>query len=415
MRIRSHFKILCAGFAILSFLTLCVGAGSPTRVVAVGDVHGAYQEFETILLRMGLISQDHRWAGGTATLVQLGDILDRGPRVRECMDLLMQLEGQADKQRGKVIALLGNHETMNIMGDLRYVPAEGYRSFATDGSEEVRTREYANYLKFLAAHKEHSHSQPGSADDASIRRKWMEEHPPGFFEYRDAIGPRGEYGRWLRKHSAVVRIGDGLFVHGGLNPRLPFKNINELDAKIRSEITNFDTLWQSLSEKKVIWKYMKLDEATRHMIEELNWIRARGRTEDPDSVQQMQGLLGFQSWMAVSPDGPLWYRGLALEPEEKLAGDFTAMLVRLKADYIVAGHTVESKGDIVARFDKHVFLIDTGMLKEAYRGKASALEIENGRISAYHGDGEPRILVAPAGGTAGSSPAQEPGYGAGQR
>ncbi len=415
MKIQSAFKVLCTGFVLFSLLALSAAGDNPARVVAIGDVHGAYTEFVSILLRMGLIDQNQRWAGGKAILVQVGDVLDRGPRVRECLDLLMQLEGQAEKQRGKVVALLGNHETMNIMGDLRYVSGDGYRSFATDGSEEVRAREYANYLKFLAAHKEHSHAYPGSADDASIRQKWMGEHPAGFFEYRDAIGPRGQYGRWFRKHSAIARIGDGLFVHGGLNPRLPFKNINELDAKIRSEIATFDSLWQSLSEKRVIWKYMKLEEATRHMIEELNWVRARGRTEDPESVQQMQELLGYQSWMSVSPDGPLWYRGLALQPEESLAGDFTAMLARLKAGYIVAGHTVESKGDIVARFDKHVFLIDTGMLKEAYGGKASALEIENGRITAYHGDGEPRILVTAEGGRAGSSPAQEPEYRAGQQ
>jgi hypothetical protein len=228
----------------------------------------------------------------------------------------------------------------------------------------------------------------------------MDERPPGFFEYRDAFGSRGKYGRWVRQHRALAQVGDGLFVHGGLNPTLAFRSAAELDAQVRSELANFDSIWQSLSDKKVIWRYMKWEEALLQVVEELKWIKTLGYVEDLEAAQQMQSLLGYQEWKAVSENGPLWYRGLAQEPEDKLMGPLTEMLTRLKARYVVSGHTTQSVFDIQPRFDNRVFLIDTGMLKEAYQGRASALEIQNGQFTAYYADGEPKILGSPAGGGA---------------
>jgi aminoglycoside/choline kinase family phosphotransferase len=88
----------------------------------------------------------------------------------------------------------------------------------------------------------------------------------------------------------------------------------------------------------------------------------------------------------------------ALEPEEKRKALLEALLERLKVQYLVAGHMVRPKFDLVPRFDNHVFLIDTGMLKEVYGGRASALEFRDGTVTAYYTDGEPQVLVAPGGG-----------------
>ncbi len=92
----------------------------------------------------------------------------------------------------------------------------------------------------------------------------------------------------------------------------------------------------------------------------------------------------------------MWYRGLAQEPEEKLMKGVMAILARLRANFIVEGHTVLSKSDIIPRFENHVFLIDTGMNKQEYEGRPSALEIQDGKFTAYYGDGEPKVLTAPA-------------------
>ena len=398
MKMNPASRILAVYLVIVLLLNFALAATASQRVVAVGDVHGAYEELLTILQRTGLIDGNRQWKGGSAILVQTGDLVDRGPRIRECLDLIIDLERQAGKNRGKVIPLLGNHEAMNVMGDLRYVTAEIYRSFATAQSEKVRERAYRSYREFLAAHRGHSH--PEVADDDATRQRWMEEHPLGFFEYRDAFSPKGKYGRWVRQHRVVVQIGDGLFVHAGLSPMLQFRTVAELDTQARSELANFDSIWQSLSDKKVIWRYMKLEEALLQVVEELKWIKTLGYVEDLEAAQQMQSLLGYQEWKAVSENGPLWYRGLAQEPEDKLMGPLTELLTRLKARYVVSGHTTQSVFDIQPRFDNRVFLIDTGMLKEAYQGRASALEIQNGQFTAYYADGEPKILGSPAGGGA---------------
>jgi hypothetical protein len=76
------------------------------------------------------------------------------------------------------------------------------------------------------------------------------------------------------------------------------------------------------------------------------------------------------------------------------------MLERLQSRYIVVGHTVVSKTDVTIRFGDRVFLLDTGMLEEAFGGRATALEIRNGQFTAYHADGSSRILPVP--------PAREP-------
>ncbi len=404
-RLALKFLGICVASSLLTFTLM---GHAPTRVVAIADIHGAYTELVTMLQRTGLTDENRQWIGGTTTLVQTGDVMDRGAKTRDCLDLLMGLESQAAKAGGKLIPLLGNHEVMNMMSDLRYVTPAIYRSFGTDESEKVRDKEYADYLKFQSAHREHVHAAP-LPDSEAARNKWMEAHPPGYFEYVDALGPEGKYGRWIRKHHAITQIGEGLFVHGGLSPNLKFRSIAELDDQIRTEISGFDSIWRMLADRKVIWRYMTLTEALQSIGEELNWIQSRGRIEDPEAVQAMQKLLDYRSWLCVSSEGPMWYRGLAQDPEEKLMNGLMAMLARLKAKFIVEGHTVLSKSDIIPRFDNHVFLIDTGMNREVYEGRPSALEIENGKFTAYYIDGEPKVLTPPGEAKTAGSGRPEPG------
>ena len=71
------------------------------RVFCVADVHGDFADFVAILQKAGVINADHHWIAHDATLVQLGDILDRGPKPREAMDLLMSLEKEASASGGQ--------------------------------------------------------------------------------------------------------------------------------------------------------------------------------------------------------------------------------------------------------------------------------------------------------------------------
>ena len=95
---------------------------APGRVVAIGDVHGDFAAFLSTLQAAGLVDQraqsldDASWIGGDCTLVQTGDILDRGPDEAECMSLFRRLRAEAPGSGGQVIGLLGNHEVMNVLG-----------------------------------------------------------------------------------------------------------------------------------------------------------------------------------------------------------------------------------------------------------------------------------------------------------
>ena len=385
-----------ACWALCLALGLAVSSAAQTRVVAVGDVHGAYPEFVGILQRAGLINADRQWIDGSSVLVQTGDVPDRGARSRECLDLLMELERQAKKHQGRVVALLGNHEVMNILGDLRYVSPQEYQSFATERSEQVRQKAYQKYRKFLAA-RNRRRRLPAVPDDEASRRKWMQEHPLGFFEHRDAYGPKGLYGRWLRKHNVVAQVGDVIFLHGGLDPKHRFRSLKALNNKIRFELASFDLVWRSLSDMWIIWRYMRLEEALREVRDELEDIRSGAWTPDKDTLQKMQKLLGVPGWLVFVPDGPLWYRGYAQEPEETLQPEVEAMLERLKARYLVVGHTPTPSRRVTQRLGHRVFLIDTGMQRAHYQGRAAALEIRNGRFTAYYTNGEPQVLLAPGG------------------
>lgn len=171
------------------------------RVVAVGDVHGDAEALKEVLRLAGLLDAKDHWSGGKAHLVQTGDIPDRGEHTREAYELLMRLEKEALAAGGRVHALLGNHEVMNMLGDLRYVSPGEFASFADTAAAA---------------------DAPGS--------------PRGLEGHRAAYGPEGRYGRWLRSHPAVVRINDTLFVHGGVSPEVPGKTLAELNRWVRQDL-----------------------------------------------------------------------------------------------------------------------------------------------------------------------------------
>lgn len=392
-----YFRRVLAAIALLAAMA---SAEAPARVVAVGDVHGAYAEFVSILQRTGIIDNSLNWKGGRTTFVQTGDVLDRGPESRQALDLLMKLEGQAAQQDGKVVALLGNHEVMDMVGDLRYVSPGEYQAFATNQSAQVRDQAFQDYQKFVSKHG-------ANVSGAPDRDKWMAEHPLGFFELRDAYGPEGAYGRWFRKHDAVAQIGDTIFLHGGLDPDLHYKSVAEINKRIHTELSTYDSLWKALSDGKVIWPYMTLEEAIRQLQGELSASESGAATVAPNVQAAMAQLLReLPHWTIISPQGPLWYRGLAQDPEAGLKGKLGQMLGKLKAGHIVMGHTVVSRQAITPRFDDHVFLIDTGMLTSYFHGRASALEIHDNRFTAIYADGTEQVLLGSQNGQAVRTPGQ---------
>ena len=102
----------------------------PVRVVTFGDVHGDAGAARGALKLAGVLDDSDAWIGGTTTVVQVGDQLDRGDDEREILDLFEDLQVQAAEAGGALYPLLGNHEVMNVELDLRYVTDGGFADFA---------------------------------------------------------------------------------------------------------------------------------------------------------------------------------------------------------------------------------------------------------------------------------------------
>ena len=90
-------------------------------MVAIGDVHGEYEKLRSIFLHAKLIDPANTWTGGGSVFVQTGDVIDRGPKSFESVNLIRSLQEQAQKTGGRGIRLFGNHELMLLQGDHRYV------------------------------------------------------------------------------------------------------------------------------------------------------------------------------------------------------------------------------------------------------------------------------------------------------
>ena len=349
---------------------------APESVVAIGDVHGDFDDFVSILQHAGLIDAQHHWTGGKATLVQVGDLLDRGPKPREVMDLVMSLEKEAAKAGGRVVSLLGNHEMMNIMGDLRYVTPGNYASFADSNSEKRQKSAFQEYVKWRASHAPLIAELPQPME--LTEAEWMARHPAGFVEHREAFSPNGGYGKWLREHSALAKIGGGVFLHGGIHPNLAHLKLDTINAHIRDEIKAFDTAKQYMQDEKLILPFFTLQEVAAVVQAELTAERKSRMPSDAQRQARLIQFLGFADWLSVRVDGPLWFRGYDQWSEEEGASQLGKLLDAYKATHIVVGHTVQKGGRIRPRFGDKVFLIDTGMLASYYPGgRASALEICN--------------------------------------
>jgi hypothetical protein len=375
-------------------------AESADAVVAIGDVHGAFDDFVAILQRAGLIDKQNHWAGGKAVFVQTGDLIDRGPKPREVMDLMMALEQEAPKGGGRVVFLLGNHEMMNLMGDLRYVTPENYASFADSNSEQRQKAAYQLYVKWRNSHTQLLAELPQPME--ITEPEWMARHPLGFVEHAEAFGPNGNYGKWVRGHAALAEIGGVIFLHGGIDPSLAHLKLDTINGHIRDEIKAFDEAKQYLLDKNVILPFFTLPEITAVVQAQISAERKSQVPSDPQGQARLVQFLGYGDWLSVKVDGPLWFRGYDKWTDEEGAAQIGKILEAYDAAHIAVGHTVQKGGRIRPRFDNRVFLIDTGMLSSYYPGgRASALEIcGDARFTAEYTDMQVALIPPAAAGDA---------------
>jgi hypothetical protein len=353
-------QFLIAAALLIWFAPALGQVPAPQRVVAIGDIHGAYDEFVSLLTRAGLIDQKLAWSGGRTTLVQTGDYTDRGPGVRQVIDLLMRLEREAKKAGGEVVTLLGNHEVMNLIGDWRDVTPEICATFAKNAEDD------------------------------------------GCAAYQQAMSPSGTYGRWLRGKAVAATVDGTLFMHAGINPARPTpRSVDDVNERARSEIRRMDQYRQRLISRKLAQPSFTLQQILDVSVSELKTATealaaAKAEGKEPPNLdmpllREAQGLLEIATWSLVDPEGPLWFRGYALWQEAETSAQVFALLDSLKLTRIVVGHSVTPDRKITARFGGRVYLIDTGMLTSAYMGTPAALEITGASLKAIYPTGEVSI------------------------
>jgi hypothetical protein len=256
------------------------------KIFAISDVHGRLDAMRDLLVAHKVMNGDGRWTFGNGHLVVNGDIADRGDMVTESYWLLRCLAGSARAAGGGVHMTIGNHEAMMMTGDLRYVNP--------------------SYMK----------QAEGMPDFAQL---W---------------GPQSELGRWLRSLPALLKIGDLLFVHGGVSPEFISRGLDIQSANKEMQM---------------------LPKAER------------------------EGLNAFLH----SSSGPIWYRGMVLgdQRDSITQPDLEKILAHFGVKRIVVGHTTVDA--VTALHGGKVIAIDAGM----QLGKREGAYFENGKTYRALADG----------------------------
>lgn len=117
------------------------------RIIVIGDIHGDMDKLMSCLRIAKLINNKGKWIGRDTVVVQVGDQIDscRFNGINDCNDpsymiddkpndvnilyFMTKLHNMAQKHGGAVYSLMGNHELMNVMGDMSYVSYQNIKMF----------------------------------------------------------------------------------------------------------------------------------------------------------------------------------------------------------------------------------------------------------------------------------------------
>lgn len=253
----------------------------PEKIIAISDIEGNFVPFRDFLINNGVIDGNNNWIFGRGHLVIPGDVFDRGLNVTECLWFIYYLEQEAAKSGGKVHFILGNHEIMNMNDNLKYV-----------------RKKYTDNAALLGE------------------------------DYRNFFKPSTELGRWLESKNIVEKIGDYLFLHGGIS-----KEVNEQNASI---------------------------ETINHTAREYYFRSSEAKLSGDTLVKLL-----YNSKLC-----PFWYRGYV--DQTILESDLDITLNSFDVNKTVVGHTIVD--DVRYFYNKKVIGIDT----DHAEGDTEGLLIENG-------------------------------------
>lgn len=179
-----------------------------SKQLVISDIEGNFSALRKLLQAGGVIDENYNWTFGNGHLLLVGDFVDRGDHQTEVLWLVYYLEEKARAAGGYVHFVLGNHEIMNMSGDLRY-----------------------------------------------LHPKYTEHNQLMGLYHMTLYGAESEIGRWLRSKNVVEKVDNQLYVHGGISRKvnamnLSISKINDLARPFYADTTlaypdaNTDTLYQ---------------------------------------------------------------------------------------------------------------------------------------------------------------------------
>jgi hypothetical protein len=185
------FTVALRGPAAVAPGQITTAAKAPLFVVA--DTHGEYEILVSMLRAHKVVGPHLEWKFARGHLVVLGDVFDRGPNHLEILWLLYKLEAEARKAGGGVHLVLGNHETMVLRGDLRYL-----------------------HPKY-----------PQTAVALGVR------------SYADLFAADTLLGQWLRSKAAMLKVNDSLCLHAGVSRALLDSTLTlaEINDSVRAALS----------------------------------------------------------------------------------------------------------------------------------------------------------------------------------
>jgi hypothetical protein len=373
----NHMYSSFCKFVIVIVLVLATGVIWATEyefktdqtIYVFGDVHGAYQELELALKNSGLIDDQANWQGGQSTLVSLGDLMDRGPVSRRTMDLLMKLQKQAFQAGGQLHVLLGNHEVMNLIGDLRYVSREEYAEFSSEELTSIRTTAFEKYLRLTK-----------SIINEESRSAFSKQFPAGYFARKSAMAPEGRYGQWLMSLPFVIKVNDHVFVHGGIADSVADLDIKSVNEKYHRLLRDYLETWSVIDADNNLDLHVPFLERDVYVEQLLN---ARNAVENltlspanQKSTDVLNYFLSLSEDLARSKNSPFWYRGHILCHPYYETENLRQVLHSWEATKLWVGHT---PSQAVELFHGGLLVAhDAGMLTSYYGGRAYVSRIEPG-------------------------------------
>jgi len=226
--------------------------------------------------------------------------------------------------------LIGNHEAMNITGDLRYVHPGEYQAFTTRNSERYQEMQWQAQVQWMQANL----PEFETLDLDVYRQEWEQQVPLGWVEHRQGWSLDGDYGSWVADNQVAVQLNDTIFLHGGISAKYCGFSLQSLTEQVIAGLETFDPVIQTI---------------------------------------------------VTDPLGPLWYRGMATEDEEGVFSlTLDNILKRYGAKRVVIGHT-PTGGMVWPRFDGRVVANDTGIAAH-YGAHIGILELTAEGAVAIYGD-----------------------------